>query len=112
VLAKFLSEHAQYLCSVLPVYEDEGEKLTTDAGEEITIPVDITRPNPNGVEFDSLYLDMNGIVNFIGSRSGYVSQPEVVGSSVYSSRGQTCPRNRRGDDAGGFQIYGTRREHG
>jgi hypothetical protein len=66
VLSRIQSFHfiSTFCYTVYPVEEEEDSKIPGENGEHITVPVNIVHANPNGVEFDNLYLDMNQIVGF------------------------------------------------
>ena len=48
----------KYPLIVMDVIEEELVKING-----VTIPVDTSKPNPNNMEFDNLYLDMNEIIH-------------------------------------------------
>ncbi|XP_055351574.1 5'-3' exoribonuclease 2-like [Paramacrobiotus metropolitanus] len=51
----------KYPSIVVHATEERSRALEDDASG--SVPVDTSLPNPNGVEFDNLYLDMNGIIH-------------------------------------------------
>jgi len=60
-LFRWLSK--KYPKIITPVIEEKPQEFDNGDGTKTKLAVDMSKPNPNGEEFDNLYLDMNGIVH-------------------------------------------------
>ena len=68
--------------------EEEETKMQDEDGNDVTIPVNMGGSNPNEVEFDNLYLDMNGIVRHTVSPCCQTCS-SYPGSSMYTPGGKS-----------------------
>lgn len=77
------------LFAVSSVEEEDEISVPDENDQNVVIPINMGHPNPNGVEFDNLYLDMNGIVSTrVITPLSTLSNDPCLGSSLYSSRGK------------------------
>ena len=52
---------SRYPLIVIDVIEEQSPE--TISQEKTRATIDTSNPNPNGIEYDNLYLDMNGIIH-------------------------------------------------
>ncbi len=60
-LFKYLTEKYPYI--IADAKEDRPQSVKQEDGSFLLQEVDATKSNPNNMEFDNFYIDMNGIIH-------------------------------------------------
>lgn len=58
-LSRSYPSNRKYPKIISRVLEDDPQRMEGLDGEEVVVPVDISSKNPNGEEYDNLYLDVS-----------------------------------------------------
>eukprot|EP00915_Cephaloidophora_sp_WS-2016_P001069 GHVH01001477.1.p1 GENE.GHVH01001477.1~~GHVH01001477.1.p1 ORF type:complete len:938 (-),score=119.84 GHVH01001477.1:70-2883(-) len=92
----------KWLCQKWPkvILECVEEKSDYDGSTTVFIPCNTVEANPSGIEFDNLYLDMNGIIHPCAHPESIAEQPETeeemfLNVFTYVDRLFNCVRPRK-----------------
>jgi len=69
----------RWLCTKYPKIMVDVKEEHAQSVDGRTVEVDLMQPNPNGLEFDNLYLDFNGIIHQVRPAACWAAGLQAAG---------------------------------